>query len=128
MVLSSLAKYSMPISILLFLTLAAGATFVRFTVQQDYMVQYEIDCDSSQSSCFVGCEDDECTETYDYAYKFRYAKSIFEQCGEDITDCDAAQTCAAGEAKCSDLFCDPTDELNECSTLDDKDSSLEQSV
>jgi len=63
----------------------------------DYTVTYEIDCDPNTTSCFVGCEDEDCTENYYYSYMTRQAKVVENLCGEDITDCEAALSCQTGE-------------------------------
>jgi len=97
------------------LVLAVGAVYVRFYVQQDYVVQYEIDCNPTRHSCFVGCETEDCSEVYYFAYIYRNAANIKSLCGPDITDCEAAASCSAVERNCRTEYCSIADETSECS-------------
>ncbi len=90
-------------------------SYYRFMVINDFMVTYEGDCDPSTESCFVGCEDDECTEEYYYSSIERYAPNLEELCGLDITECDDAYTCD-GDESCTISFCNPATE-EDCSSL-----------
>jgi len=83
-------------------------SYVRFMVLHDYVVAYEGDCDPYTESCFVGCEDDECTEEYYYFLIQKYAPNVQAQCGPDITDCDAAYECLPEDGEqCEITYCDP---------------------
>jgi hypothetical protein len=77
-------------------------------VLNDYVVAYEGDCDPYTESCFVGCEDDECTEEYYYTLIEKYAPNVKAQCGTDITECDAAYECLPEDGgRCQITYCDP---------------------
>jgi len=82
------------------------SSFYRFVVSRDYMVSYEASCDPQQHSCFVGCEDDACSEEYFYAKAEKHAVNLYAQCGPDITDCDEANRCLdENDSRCSILYC-----------------------
>ncbi len=81
---------------------------------KDYLVSYEIECDPNTESCFVGCEDENCTETYYYAYIERHAATVNKRCGPNVLGCDLPKTCLSEESKiCKVTFCNP--DLEECS-------------
>src|SRR3990167_2681605 len=63
-------------------------TYARFMIQHDYIVAYEGACDVATDSCFIGCEDDECTSTYYFAQVRKQANNLYAQCGPNITYCD----------------------------------------
>ena len=108
--------FSVTILVLLLLMTATG--YYRFVLITDYTVSYQGDCDPLVASCFVGCEDDDCTETYYYAIIERPATEILNLCGEDITNCDAAYSCPKGLAACVVTFCDPLiEDGDECFTV-----------
>jgi hypothetical protein len=45
----------------------------------------------------------------------KYAPTLFEQCGEDITECTAAQTCLPEDAgRCSVIYCNTEATEDEC--------------
>ncbi len=94
-------------AVLLLIVLAAGYSYYRFMVADDYVVEYEVDCDPATQACFTGCDDDECTSTYAYALMQKRAPDIERECGVDITDCEAAQSCLEGDTGCSVSYCDP---------------------
>lgn len=106
-------KYFFLYIIISLLIITFGATILRFSYLQDYTVAYEIDCEPTQNSCFVGCEDDECSEVYYYSVVKRAAKNIFALCGSDITDCVGATTCYQDEKNCSITYCGSS-EWDEC--------------
>ena len=93
-------------------------SYYRFIAQHDYLVAYEAECDPTAESCFIGCEDDACTEEYYYALIERHAADVYAACGPDITDCAAASACHAGDRACSVTYCDPeTDGEEACLRL-----------
>ncbi|HRH55615.1 MAG TPA: hypothetical protein PK609_01995 [Candidatus Paceibacterota bacterium] len=99
--------------IILPLIIVSGvASFYRFVVANDYIVEYEGECDPSTESCFEGCEDDECLEPYPYKYMHKYASDVRAECGPDITECEDASVCLVGDEGCSIEYCDP-EELGE---------------
>lgn len=91
----------------LLLLLVAGS-FYRFVVLKDYLVSYQIDCDPTETTCHVGCEDDACAETYYYAMIEKKARELHEICGDNITDCEDAFECSSSENYCEISYCDPT--------------------
>lgn len=106
------------------LLLILSISFYRFIVVADYNVEYEGECDPVTQSCFVGCEDEECTEEYYYSIIERHAIDIRNQCGPDITECAAAQICLEGEVGCEILYCD-SESLPEDESCDDVEGGVE---
>ena len=86
--------------------LVIALSFYRFIIAADYSVQYEGECDPAAQSCFVGCEDEECTEEYYYSIVEKHAIDLRNQCGPDITGCELAQTCLPDEVGCTVTYCD----------------------
>lgn len=111
------------VTLVTLLVLIAIASYMRFMVLNDYVVAYEGDCDPYTESCFIGCEDDECTEEYYYATIQKYAPNVEAQCGPDITDCDTAYECQPEDGDhCEITYCDPaTDGEEACETLTEAD-------
>lgn len=87
------------------LVIFIGVSFFRFIIKNDYLVTYEIDCDPSINSCFVG-HDDETNEQYYYSQITKYAPEIYEECGSDITDCENANICLPNEPQCFIEYCE----------------------
>jgi hypothetical protein len=109
-----LKKYYFSITLLAMLLIATIAIFYRFMVLNDYLVTYEIDCDPQTESCYEGCDNDECTEYYYYAYITREASVVNNLCGADITGCELGGYCQASETNCQIETCTGT----ECSNPD----------
>lgn len=107
------------------IVLASTASYYRFMVIHDYIVSYEGTCDPALESCFVGCEDDECTDEYYYTRVERYAANLINFCGNDITDCEEANSCTSGENDCSITYCDPVTDLDQCDDVDESLNSIE---
>jgi hypothetical protein len=105
--------------IALFLVLTASASYYRFIVLGDFMVSYEVDCDPFTEDCFIGCEDNQCTEEYFYSTITRHANEIEALCGNDITDCEAAQHCSANNNRCTRITCDSG--LDACDVFSEND-------
>jgi hypothetical protein len=85
-----------------------GYSYFRFVVTQDYVVEYEGVCDPATHECFKGCPDDACTDPYYYDTVRRSAVDLFAQCGKDITNCSAANTCSPqNDRSCSITYCNP---------------------
>lgn len=81
-------------------------SFYRFVIRQDYLVRYEGVCDPTTDKCFLGCEDDACTQEYNYSKVVKYAPDIYSECGDNITDCEAASICLPSDRMCSITYCD----------------------
>jgi len=99
------------------LVLTIGATFYRAVILHDYNVSYEGSCDSVVESCFVGCEDDECTQEYFYTIIKRYAPNLIANCGDNMGNCEAANICPLDETDCEITFCDPNLDIRMCDTI-----------
>jgi hypothetical protein len=94
----------------------AAVSYYRFVVISDFMVSYEGECDPEIESCFVDCADDECSEEYYYTEITRHHNEIESLCGEDITDCEAANSCQESE-ECEILYCDPETDEDACEEI-----------
>ena len=104
--------------------LCAAYSYFRFMVAHDYMIAYEGTCDPATQDCFIGCNDDACTDVYYYAKVQKYAVNLYAQCGEDITNCDAANACLpVDDQKCSITYCDPKIEEGACDDLSAESSA-----
>lgn len=106
--------------------LTVAASFYRFMVAQDYTVGYEGLCDPYTEECYVYCEDEECTEPFYYSWIERNAGLLYEQCGELVTECDAAYECPIDDESCFIYFCDP--EFEECDELTEADMTAEDLI
>lgn len=104
--------------ILLPLVIIVGAvSFYRFIIKHDYVVGYEGVCDPYINKCFTGCENNECAKVYYYSKMKKYAPDLYKQCGENITDCEAASACLQGDRKCSIVYCDTEIGDSNCETI-----------
>ena len=97
-------------------TLFIVASYYRFVVKQDYVVGYEGACDPIVESCFIGCEDDDCTEEYYYSKMQKYAPDLYAECGESIIECELASICLPEDRNCSIIYCDAETD-DSCETL-----------
>ena len=113
-----LKKYFLLYAITPLAILTISASYYRYMVLEDFIVSYEVDCNPQTSSCFIGCEDDECTEEYYYNLVTRRAPDINLLCGDDITDCKAAATCNTGETFCEVEYCDENIDMHECTQIE----------
>ncbi len=86
--------------------LSGTVSYFRFIVNHDYIVGYEGVCDPTIESCFIGCEDDECTTEYYYTKIQKYGSDLYAECEKDITDCEGANMCLPSDRKCSIVYCD----------------------
>jgi hypothetical protein len=93
-------------------------------VKQDYMVVYEGICDPNSKSCFISCEDDDCTKGHYYSRVEKYAPDLYKECGKDITDCRAASACIPGDHKCSITYCETGVDGNNCSEANSQNNNL----
>mgnify|MGYP000088151342 FL=1 len=110
-------RYILLYTIIPMLILAVSASYFRFMVSQDYLVTYEGFCDPYTESCFIYCEDETCTDPFYSTSITRKAAAVFSVCGEDITDCEAADVCTDNETECSVLYCDPILDIDACEML-----------
>ena len=92
-------------------------SYFRFIVNNDYILYYEGECDPTVKSCFIGCEDDECTKEYFYSKVQKYAPDVIRECGGVVTDCTEANICFPTDKECSITYCDPESDGSDCSEL-----------
>lgn len=93
------------------------ASYYRFFIAKDYIVDYEATCDPASESCFVFCEEEGCEEPEPYARISKYAADLYAQCGKNISECESANTCVASDRHCVIEYCseDNLDEGESCS-------------
>jgi hypothetical protein len=121
--MESFKKHIFAYTLIPLTVMLVSASFYRFIVLHDYLVSYEIDCDPSSESCFIGCEDDECTAEYFYALIERRADDIYNLCGPNIVECEAALECSQSSTHCNITYCNPDiDEEGTCSTIHSENS------
>lgn len=110
-------------TILLLLFLSVLASTYRFSIIHDYTIYDEFECDPSTDSCFLYCEDEECSEPWYYVEVERDAGNLLQFCnGNLITGytesedpeispepifCDALYECQPDEFPCELTYCDP---------------------
>lgn len=87
--------------------LAAFASLYRFVLVHNYIVEYEGVCDPATGHCFVGCDNDACTEQHFYTKMRKYVPDIYAECGADVTGCAKASVCLPGDRSCSVSYCAP---------------------
>ena len=94
------------------IVLSVSASFYKFMVLQDYLVEAQVDCDPSVESCFVWeCDAtaEECTgnpeeDIWYFKLAFRNAKNI-PLC-EPLSDtCQQFECPAEGEVQCTEILC-----------------------
>jgi len=92
--------------VLIFLIVTVGVfSYYRFMVKHDYVVGYQGVCDPATGKCFMSCEDDACTKIDYYSNMLKYEPDLHKECGNDISNCDAASVCLPGDRKCSISYC-----------------------
>jgi hypothetical protein len=84
----------------------AVASFIRFFVNRDYIVSYEGSCEPQIATCFSGCKNDDCTDTYYFAKVQKYGEDLYTECGDGITSCQQANICLLTDRECSVTYCD----------------------
>lgn len=103
-------KYFLLYTLIPLLVLSAATSYYRFMVIHDYTAEYEGNCNPETNSCFIGCEDDECTNEYYYKIMSKNASDLIEQCGTNITECEFAHICLPkNDESCTISYCDPID-------------------
>lgn len=98
-------KYILLYTLIPLLILTIASTYYRFAVIHDYVVSYEGECDPYKSSCFVGCEDEECTQKYFYTKIERHASDLVRLCGDNVVGCEFSDICSEGEFQCKIEYC-----------------------
>lgn len=88
------------------------ASFYRFLVAGNYIVEYEGACDPLTEACFVGCVDDECSESYYFTMVHKYAADVQANCGLDFSDCEEASICLPSDRECEVTYCGPDTETD----------------
>lgn len=111
------------------LVLCTGYAYYRFMIVHDYIVAYEGKCEPSLHSCFAGCDNDGCADVaYPYTKMQKNETNLYAECGKDITNCDAANTCLPqGDKRCSIIYCDPN-AGETCTTPVGESSSTPQDI
>lgn len=96
---------------------SVAATFYRFMIEKDYVIENQIDCDPSIDRCFVwkcdpasDVEGEKCTgdpekDTWYYQIARRKAANI-PLCNPDGDENCDSWTCSEGEKDCATTFCD----------------------
>ncbi len=100
-------KYLLSFILLPALIVTISASFYRYVIANDYVVAFYGECDPASESCFVGCEDEACTEEYYYTIIERNAAEVLAICGNNVTECDFAYVCSTTSNSCSVTYCDP---------------------
>ena len=113
---------------LLLVILMVSASFYRFMTLEDYLVYYEGACDPYLETCFETCLDDDCTEVLHHTYVERQAAYLHALCGEDVTMCDAANSCQDDETQCMVRYCDEKKDGDLCEDLSLSDWQSESSI
>lgn len=108
-----LSKHILVVILVPLIALSVAASYYRFIVAGDYVVEYEGMCDPATESCFEGCEDDACEITYPYKSMQKYAADLRSACDTDITDCEEASICLASDRDCVATYCDPANLSND---------------
>jgi hypothetical protein len=96
----------------LLIVLSVSASYYRYMVLHDYLVQAEVDCDPTYESCFVWeCdpEEEECTgdpeeDTWYYKFAYRNAKNV-PSCEQTSETCDLFTCPEGGEEECREVLC-----------------------
>lgn len=105
-------------TMLFFVCLSVSASYYRFIVIHDYIIETKIDCDSAIESCFVWvCDpqiEGECTGNVDddvWYYKFAYRNAKYiPECFNDT--CDAFECSSQDEPGCGDVTCNDVSRIN----------------
>ncbi len=84
---------------LVLLVLSVGASFYRYIIARDYIIEAQVECDPTMESCFISTEDQS-------AYKLIHKKAKdIPLCDPQQQGCDAL-TCEPGQANCQIITCD----------------------
>lgn len=105
---------------------SVSATFYKYFISLNYLVQSEIPCDPRIESCFVwrcGADGEECNGNPDediYFYKLISKKAYNYPNCDPNTDENCVVKCQLGEQDCQETICDESnlDEGEECMTAE----------
>lgn len=117
-----IAKNLFSLSIVGLMIITLFASYYRFLVLEDHIVAFETDCDPANTSCFVGCEDEDCESTYLYSRVIAPAPLVNDWCGSDVNDCDVISYCTNTD-DCEILICN-SENGDECNSTADVESSM----
>ncbi len=92
--------------LLLSFIVVTALTYYRFIIKRDYIVGYNIPCDSSLEKCFVDFEGEMGSEFSFYSKMEKYAPDLFKECGSNITECNEANVCLQSDRGCKKKYCD----------------------
>ena len=125
MILSMDTKSKILLGVLLLAIFGSvGATYYRYIIKKDYIVESKIDCDPTVSACFVwqcdpaskvegeACVNDPAVDTSYYALARRNARKVPLCDPEKDTNCKPWE-CGAGEQECGQTFCDATTKVEQ---------------
>jgi hypothetical protein len=107
----------------LLIALSVGASYYRFFIAKDYIIEAQADCDPAAETCFVyvcdpqseECSGDPEEDTSYYKVVHRKAANIL-LCDPNAEGCDAL-VCQPDEEDCEETLCDSNDlaEGEQCS-------------
>lgn len=107
--MNNFKNYILLWTLLPLMILFISASYYRFIVKNDYLVSYEAPCDENLNSCFIGCTDESCAETYPYLLIERDANELNKICGEDVSNCPLADSCSlVNDKSCRVTYCEVT--------------------
>lgn len=96
--------------------------FYIFVGKEEYVIQYPIDCNPEESSCFVyWCDVEEDGEECDpeepeyYAY-IETKANLIPRCEDDLNIRCPVDVCDEGDLSCSSIWCD-IEEEDECANF-----------
>lgn len=122
-------KYFLVYTLLPLIVLLISASFYRFIILRDYIVVFEGDCNPESSNCFIGCNDEECTDIYHFVKVRTHASEIYAKCGNNIKDCEAANSCdIKSETRCSVSQCDPVTDGDSCEVIEQTNFNEAQQI
>ena len=101
--------------LILFIVVMGVTSYIRFLVYHDYVVEYEGVCDPDVQNCFVGHEENDSNQEYYFTKVIKYAPDLYKECGNNITNCEKANTCLPNEKSCFIVFCEEEDGTDICS-------------
>lgn len=113
------------------LIVSVFASYYRYYVNRDYLIEIQIDCDPSLESCFVWncdstiegeCTGDQSNDIWYYKYFYRNAKNV-PICNPSEENCDV-YTCQNNEENCYEKTCTDDSILfydlsNQCTNIKD---------